>query len=69
MFNTEIIKKNSRMVYDLMKRAYRYTFKELEQVTSLDGTELFLALLQLQREGRLEYGKTDEGVYYARTSD
>ena len=69
MFSTEIIKKNSRMVYDLMKRAYRYNFKELEQVTSLDGTELCLALLQLQREGRLEYGKTDEGVYYTRTSD
>ncbi len=29
MFNMEIIKQNSRRVYDLMKQMYRYTFKEL----------------------------------------
>lgn len=57
MFNMEIIKQNSRRVYDLMKQMYRYTFKELEQVTSLDSTDLCLALIELQREGRLEYGK------------
>lgn len=39
MFNMEIIKQNSRRVYDLMKQMYRYTFKELEQATSLDSTE------------------------------
>ena len=54
MFNMEIIKQNSRRVYDLMKQMYRYTFKELEQATSLDSTDLCLALIELQREGRLD---------------
>lgn len=66
MFNMEIIKQNSRRVYDLMKQMYRYTFKELEQVTSLDSTDLCLALIELQREGRLEYGKSETGIYYTR---
>ena len=66
MFNLEIIKQNSRRVYNLMKQMYRYTFKELEQVTSLDSTDLCLALIELQREGRLEYGKSEAGIYYAR---
>lgn len=50
MFNMEIIKQNSRRVYDLMKQMHRYTFKELEQVTFLDSTDLCLALIELQRE-------------------
>ena len=66
MFNREIIKQNSQRVYDLMKQMCRYTFKELEQATSLEGTELCLALIELQREGRLEYGKNEDGSYYAR---
>ena len=66
MFNIEIIKQNSRRVYDLMKQMYRYTFKELEQVTSLDCTDLCLALIELQREGRLEYRKNETGIYYVR---
>lgn len=66
MFNMEIIKQNSRRVYDLMKQMYCYTFKELEQATSLEDTELCLALIELQREGRLEYGKNKDGIYYAR---
>lgn len=66
MFNMETIKQNSQRVYNLMKRMYRYTFKELEQTTSLESTDLCLALIQLQREGRLEYGKSEEGIYYAR---
>lgn len=67
MFNMEIIKQNSKKVYDLMKQMYRYTFKELELITSLNSTELCLALIELQREGKLEYGKGETGIYYART--
>lgn len=64
MFNMEIIKENSRQVYDLMKQMCHYTFKELEQVTFLESTELCLALIELRREGKLEYGKNEIGVYY-----
>lgn len=67
MFNMEIIKENSRQVYDLMKQICHYTFKELEQVTFLESTELCLALIELRREGKLEYGKNEIGVYYVRT--
>ncbi|MDB0716762.1 hypothetical protein PL498_05705 [Bacteroides xylanisolvens] len=67
MFNMEIIKENSRQVYDLMKQMCHYTFKELEQVTFLESTELCLALIELRREGKLEYGKNEIGVYYVRT--
>ncbi|WP_294589908.1 hypothetical protein [uncultured Bacteroides sp.] len=67
MFNMEIIKENSRKVYDLMKQMCHYTFKELEQVTFLESTELCLALIELRREGKLEYGKNEIGVYYVRT--
>ena len=63
----EIIKENSRQVYDLMKQMCHYTFKELEQVTFLESTELCLALIELRREGKLEYGKNEIGVYYVRT--
>lgn len=67
MFNMEIIKENSRQMYDLMKQMCHYTFKELEQVTFLESTELCLALIELRREGKLEYGKNEIGVYYVRT--
>ncbi|MCM0221108.1 hypothetical protein J8L06_20830 [Bacteroides fragilis] len=67
MFNMEIIKENSRQVYDLMKQMCHYTFKELEQVTFLESTELCLALIELRREGKLEYEKNEIGVYYVRT--
>ncbi|MCM0269396.1 hypothetical protein [Bacteroides fragilis] len=63
----EIIKENSRQVYDLMKQMCHYTFKELEQVTFLESTELCLALIELRREGKLEYEKNEIGVYYVRT--
>ena len=36
------------------------------QRASLDSTDLCLALIELQREGRLEYGKNETGIYYAR---
>lgn len=66
MFNTQLIKQNSLRVYHLMKGMYRYTFNELEKISSLTSTELCFALLELQRQGRLIYGKTDAGIYYER---
>ena len=67
MYNTQLVKQNSLRVYHRMKEMYRYTFSELEKLSSLTSTELCLALLELQREGMLAYGKDDNGVYYRRT--
>lgn len=67
MFNTQLVKQNSLRVYHRMKEMYRYTFSELEKLSSLTSTELCLALLELQRQGRLIHGRTDEGIYYERT--
>ncbi|MCI5580828.1 MAG: hypothetical protein MR387_05900 [Phocaeicola plebeius] len=67
MFNTQLIQQNSLRVYHRMKEMYRYTFNELEKISALTSTELCLALLELQRQGRLAYGKDDNGVYYRRT--
>ncbi|MGN0232985.1 MAG: hypothetical protein ACI4B5_01010 [Bacteroidaceae bacterium] len=62
----EIIKKNSLRVYGLMKQMCRYTFQELEQATSMESTDLCLALTELLREGRLERGRCENGIYYER---
>ena len=64
MMNLEHIKTNSRMVYQVIRRAYRCTFNELQRLTHLGNTELCLALAQLLQDSKIEQGKNQQGVYY-----
>ena len=68
MFNMEVIKRNSRRVYTLMDWMYRYTFDEIERATKLECTDLCMALIELQKEGRIACHKDDSGVYYTRSA-
>lgn len=64
MMNLEHIKTNSRMVYQVIRRAYSCTFNELQRLTQLGNTELCLALAQLLQDSKIEQGKNQQGVYY-----
>lgn len=64
MMNLEHIKTNSRMVYQVIRRAYSCTFNELQRLTHLGNTELCLALAQLLQDSKIEQGKNQQGVYY-----
>lgn len=65
MLDMEIVRKNSRKVYDAMVYMYRYSFEELEKPTCLGCTELCLALSLLMREGRIEQGRDADGIRYS----
>ena len=47
MMNFEIIKENSKAVYQVIRQAYSCTFNELQRLTRLSSTDLCLALAQL----------------------
>ena len=64
MMNFEIIKENSKAVYQVIRQAYSYTFNELQRLTRLSSTDLCLALAQLLQDSKIEQGKNDLGVYY-----
>ena len=64
MMNLEIIKENSKAVYQVIRQAYSRTFNELQRLTRLSSTDLCLALAQLLRDSKIEQGKNDLGVYY-----
>ena len=64
MMNLEIIKENSKAVYQVIHQAYSCTFNELQRLTRLSSTDLCLALAQLLRDSKIEQGKNDLGVYY-----
>ena len=64
MMNLEHIRTNSRMVYQVIRRAYSCTFNELQRLTHLGSTELCLALAQLLQDSKIEQGKNQQGVYY-----
>lgn len=65
MLDMEIVRKNSRKVYDAMVYMYRYSFDELEKLTCLGCTELCLALSLLMREGWIEQGRDVDGIRYS----
>ncbi|MCM1313178.1 MAG: hypothetical protein NC206_09105 [Bacteroides sp.] len=64
IFDMELVRKNSRKVYAAMACMCRYSFEELEKLTSLGCTELCLALSLLLREGRIEQGRDADGIRY-----
>ena len=64
MMNLEIIKENSKAVYQVIREAYICTFNELHRLTRLIISDLCLALAQLLRDSKIEQGKNDLGVYY-----
>jgi len=63
--NKEIIKTNSRKVFNIMKQTQHYSFSELQSFTLLENTELCLALIQLLQEGKIAQYKDESGIYYA----
>lgn len=65
-FNLQTIRNNSLLVYGLMKRMYHYSFDELEKLCGMKVPDLCLALVELQREGKVTNSKDERGVYYAR---
>ena len=63
-FNIQAIKNNSRKVYDILLRYTRCTFGELEKLCNLASTDLYMALLELLREKKIEQVSEEQGVYY-----
>ncbi|MBQ8500779.1 MAG: winged helix-turn-helix domain-containing protein [Bacteroides sp.] len=60
----EIIIRNSRLLYNLLQRMYRYTFSELQRICKLSDTDLCLAIGRLLQEGKMKMDRGEQGVYY-----
>ncbi len=62
--NIQFIKRNSRAVYDVIRRFTRCTFDQLQKLCNLTSTDLCLALAQLLREKEIEQYCEQQVVYY-----
>ena len=63
--NLNLIKTNSRQVYNILLHYYtRCTFNQLQKLCNLASTDLCLALAQLMKENKIEQVSERQVVYY-----
>ena len=63
--NKNIIKINAERIGLIMKKDYQYSLAKLEEITSIRGTQLCLAILVLIQEKRVVQFLIEDGVRYA----
>lgn len=62
--NFKTILQDSNHIYELLSNNISYLFKELQELTKFDDTQLCLAICQLLQDGRMHSMQVDNQIYY-----
>ncbi len=62
--NLKNIVEDSNRIYEQLSYNIKYLYKELQELTRMDDTQLCLAICQLLRDGRICRQQENDLIYY-----
>lgn len=62
--NLKAIIEDSNRIYEMLSNEIKYLYHELQELTSMDDTQLCLAICQLIRDGRICQQTEANLIYY-----